>query len=518
MKTNDLAKSCRKHLGSLRNNISVFCNQLKGGSSPEYDDEFNSVYSFTPTFFDKAKKPSHALMRTAFRVSFTDEDWIKLGKDIWVTRRTSDNFRLNFLVNSQNLPDLNEVEEKIDTLLDELDFQVILQGKNNIRYVIKKRIPKLIISTSDGGIYVYSYPSDSEDSLTLGYMDSLKNFGSEIAIVKFTKSSIDQYDDFANQGLELSNNLIQFDITNPIDKYLNFSVIQINPNHIHDVVTRNMLYLATKFLREVLRRNNLLDVPFKNRIDIYQEAFEKPVFGGISANQIIADIQYGNEIGIHPLINILFRELTSNLNPTTQVYLYNSYTASIVAADYHHSSIKNVDYPQIKEPYYDNLLFNQSKIIRVISTNSINAGVFRDSRTQNRIFIFPLKYKLQFRNFYRVSPPSINYHLVFIDSLDNIRTEKNRLLISIIKKIIPFCETIYLRPEIDSKGRRTTRTITINKMRIRLPDFSFLTREKRIELRKYVHENKDQLLADTILKMIELVSFCRENLELKYPD
>ena len=200
--------------------------------------------------------------------------------------------------------------------------------------------------------------------------------------------------------------LVEDNISIPIDKYLTFSVIQVNPNHIYDTILQNMIYLATKFLREVLRRNNLLDSPFKNRIDIYKDAFDNPIFGGLSASQILSDIQYGNEIAIHPLLNIIFREITSSMDPKMQIYLFNSFTANVAAADYHHTKINEADYPQIINIFYENLQKYQSKIIRVISTNSISSAILQGISDDERIFIIPIKYRTQFKGeFYRISPP-----------------------------------------------------------------------------------------------------------------
>ncbi|MHA1309614.1 MAG: hypothetical protein ACTSQO_01695 [Candidatus Helarchaeota archaeon] len=515
MKKSELSKYCRKHLRTLRNSISLFCNQLKGGTSPEVDDEFNSVYSYIPTFFDKTKKPSHALIRTSFRVCFVDQDWLRLGKDIWITRRTGTKYRLNFLVNTSDVDDLIDAEDRINKLLSDLNFTY---NKNKLRFLIKKRIPKMMISTKDG-IYVYSYPIDSEDSLTLGYMDSLKNFGNEMAILKFTKQSFEWIDNFQEiKSLELSNNLIQFDISIPIDKYLTFSVIQVNPNHIYDTILQNMIYLATKFLREVLRRNNLLDSPFKNRIDIYKDAFDNPIFGGLSASQILSDIQYGNEIAIHPLLNIIFREITSSMDPKMQIYLFNSFTANVAAADYHHTKINEADYPQIINNFYENLQKYQSKIIRVISTNSISSAILQGISDDERIFIIPIKYRTQFKGeFYRISPPILGFNIVFIDKLEKFNKLEAQMkwLTNFLKNIIPFCDIIYLRPEIDHQGRRTTRTILVNNMNVQLPDFSLLTKNKKQDLRNYIHECKSELIKNPIVKMIQIISYCRENLELK---
>ncbi|MHA1271065.1 MAG: hypothetical protein ACTSPY_14830 [Candidatus Helarchaeota archaeon] len=520
MKKSELSKCCRRNLRTLRNSIAVFCNQLKGGSSPESDDEFNSIFSYTPTFFDKTKKPSHALIRTSYRVCFVDKDWLRLGKDIWITRRTGKKYRLNFLVNSSNPSDLIDAESRIDKLLEDLDFTVI--EDKNLRYIIKKRIPKVLLSTKDG-IYVYSYPIDSEDSLTLGYMESLRNFGNELAILKFTESSLKDHDSLKQIGesLELSNNMIQFNISIPIDKYLTFSIIQVNPNHIYDMVTRNMIFLAMKFLREVLRRNNLLDIPFNNRIDIYKDAFDKPLFGGLSASQILSDIQFGNEIAIHPFINMIFREITSSMDQNMQMYIFNAFTSNIVAGDYHHTVINESDYPQIKQPFYDDLLKYQSKIIRVISANSISAAVLKGITNDDRIFTIPIKYKTQFKgDFYRITPPILSFYLVFIDTLEKFYKYETQMkwLANFLRRVIPFCDTIYLRPEMDQNGRRTTRTITINNMDIRLPDFSFLNKKKRQDLRNYIHESKSDLMKNTIIKIVQIISYCTENLDLKYID
>ncbi|MHA1230995.1 MAG: hypothetical protein ACTSRP_03655 [Candidatus Helarchaeota archaeon] len=519
MKKSELTKACRRHLRSLRNSISVYCNQLKGGTSPEVDDEFNSVFSYVPTFFDKTKKPSHALMRAVYRVCFVDQDWLRLGKDMWITRRTGLKYRLNFLVNSSDLGDLLDAEERINKLLTEINFRQ--DEEIDIRFNIKKRIPKLLISTKEG-IYVYSYPIDSEDSLTLGYMESLKNFGNELAILKFTDQSYERKSEprYDIQSLELSNNIIQFNISIPIDKYLTFSLIQVNPEHVYDSIIQNTIYLATKFLREVLRRNNLLDTPFKNRIDIYKKAFENPIFGGLSAQQILSDIQYGNEIAIHPLLNMIFREVSSDMNPSVQIYIYNAFTANVAAADYYRTKINEADYPEITPEYYSRLMQYQSKIIRVISTNSINAAVLKGIDDE-RIFIKPIKYETQFKGeYYRITPPILSFYILFIGTLKNFERYEPQMkwITNFIKKIIPFCDTIYLRPEIDSKGRRTTRNIFVNNMNVRLPDFSFLDRNKKQDLRNLIHESKSELIQNTIIKMIQIISYCRENLELKYPD
>jgi hypothetical protein len=501
----------------------MYCNPLKGGTSPEYDDEFNSIYSYTPTFFDKKKKPSNAIIRTAFRTCFTDGDWLRLGKDVYVTRRTGEKYRLNFLVNTSSLPDLIEAEERIENLIEDLKFTII--KSSNLRYIVKKRIPKFLISSKDG-IYVYSFPSERSDSLTLGYMESLKNFGDELAIRRFTEASFEQAgsskrlnnSDYSVRPLELSNNIIQFNISIPIDNTLTFSIIQLNPNHVYDLLTRNMLVLATKFIREVLRRVDLLDNPFKNRIDIYKDAFEQPIFGGLTAQQILSDIQYGNEILIHPLMNIMFREITSTIKPI-QMYVYNGYTGNLSAADYHHTEMNENGYPQIRSEYYENILEAQSKIVRAIAGNSIHQALLKGKSDETRIFILPVRYKTRFKgDYYRVSPPSLEFYLAFVGTLKNFSDYETHMkwIVDILRGIAPFCDTIYLRPEIDFKKRRTTRTIKINNMKIRLPDFSFLTIKKKRELERFVHENRAELLQDTILKMIEIVSYCRENLELKY--
>jgi len=522
MKKRELSKYCRKNLRTLRTSISMYCNQLKGGSSPEYDDEFNSLYSYVPTFFDKAKKPSHALIRTAFSVCFTDNDWLRLGKEIWVTRRTGRKYRLNFLVNTSDLEDIKEAERRIKNLIKDLKFEQV--NTQSLRFIIKRRIPKLFISTKEG-IYVYSYPTDSEDSLTLGYLESLKNFGNELAVMKFTEQSFQNLDiirDFnESNSLELSNNIIQFYISNPIDKYLTFSLLQINPNHIYDIINRNIILLATKFLREVFRRNNLLDTPFENRIDIYKDAFENPLFGGLSAKDIIHDIQFGNELKIHPLFNAIFREITNSFDPSIQIYIYNAVTGNIIAADFHHTFINELGYSQIRPENFEYLMKYQSKIIRAISSNSINAAVLDGGDEDKKIFIRPIKYRLQFRDdFYRISPPTLECYIVYIGTLEKFNKYEAQMkwVANIVKQIIPFCDPIYLRPEIDHKGRRTTRTMYVNKIAIQLPDFAFLNKKKYEELIKYIHDNRSELLKNTILKMIEIISYCRETLSLKYSD
>jgi len=275
---------CKKLLPSCV----VFLNPLKKGNSPENDEEYDSILMYEPKTFDEKRIPIHINVQNAFRVCFVDGDWLELGKELFVCRRTINNERLTIMYSLSNLDELKLLEGKIDKLVRTLNPNYKESSKNRI--FIKTKEPKLFIG-SNSGICILSFPRLGNDHLTFGYLDSLKSFSHEVVLNDIMSESLDALDQLhRSEEVKISNKILEIHTSIPIDDNLNFSIMHFNPDDIYDEINKRSIDAVKGFIRATLRRNNLLNEKFTNRIDIYTKAIQNPIYGNVSAEQMLQKI------------------------------------------------------------------------------------------------------------------------------------------------------------------------------------------------------------------------------------
>ncbi|MHA1143432.1 MAG: hypothetical protein ACTSRW_01740 [Candidatus Helarchaeota archaeon] len=494
---------CEKYLPIC----AIFFNPLKEISAPEVDDEHNSLYIYTPKYFDRKRKPTHMTIRNAFRVCFTDGDWLQIGQDLFVTRRKLKKERLTFLSSVSTIDQLRFIEPKIDQLISHFDEDYNPPTKN--RFILKEREAKIILG-SKHGIYIYSFPEGDDDQIIFGFIESLKSFSQEYALTEMLNQKIVSLDSpKQSDEIKISNKILEIQASIPISENLVFSVFHFNPDDIYDEINKRTVDIARSFFRDVLRRNNLLHTKFTSRTDIFKDAFQAPIYGSVSAETLLKRVQkYGDEILFEPLLSEVFRELTRELQfpPDLEIFLLNGLNANMVAVDFHHSTINEDNLIDLSTELIESLTIYRSKVNRVISSKNINSALLDFG--EKRCRVNPIKYDYNIRNM-EISAPTLETYIGFAGSWEVITKyeEPIEFMIGILKRgVIPFSDAIHLRPYLDENGQRTTRKVRINKDLIQLPDFSFLTPETRSKLRQVLHEKMPDLIErplDTMLKIID---------------
>ena len=394
----------------------VFVNPLKGPKSPESDDEYDSIFMYLPKHFDEKRIPIHMNIQTAFRVCFTETDWLEIGKNVFVTRRKINGQRISFLCGMNFIDELHRLETNINKMLLELGIKYVNPIENRI--VFNVRTPKIYVGTKTG-LCIRSYPLESDDQIAFGFLESLRSFGQEMVLGNIMNLYVRDADSSKDQRkvvkeVKISNKTLEIDSSIPLDENFNFSVFQFNPDDIYDEINKRTIDVMRSFLRDTLRRNNLLNKEFRNVLDVYREAFEKPLYGGASPELLIERAQkFGDEILFFPLLSEIFRELTRELDfpRDYDLFLLNSLNAHVIAIDHNNSMINNENMLELEDDFKEKLTRYRSKICRVVSSKVINSALLDYGTKKCRIF--PLRSLNKFGNF-EISPSIIEAHLVYI--------------------------------------------------------------------------------------------------------
>ncbi|MHA1786331.1 MAG: hypothetical protein ACTSVY_12065 [Candidatus Helarchaeota archaeon] len=493
----------------------VFLNPLKQGNSPESDDEFDSIFAYIPKYFDVKRIPIHVNIQNAFRVSFVDGDWLELGKDIFITRRKLGNNRLTILTVMNFLDELQLLEINIKRLIKEL--YPTYEFPRRYRFKLKMKEPKIFIGTNSG-ICVLTIPqTGGNDQLIYGFLESLKDFGNEMVLNKIMNDSIDEVDlNKKSDEVKISNKLLEIQSSVPIDDNLNLSIIHFNPDDIYDEINKRTIDVVRTFVRATLRRTGFLNKRFLGRTDIYEKAFRKPIYGGVSSEYLLNRAQnYGDEILIHHLLSETFREITLYLKYSSdfEVFLLNSLNANVIALDFQHTKINDEDLIEIKPSFIESLQIYRSKLNRVVSSKVINSSLLDFGKKKCRMF--PLMSFMKF-NEIEISPSMIEACFCFIGDWKTISEnhKENKTLISVLENgILQLSDPIHIRPNIDERGMRTSRIIKINNERIQLPDFSLLTTKTRKKFRMYLHERISDIVKSPLETMLQVINLIKLDLK-----
>jgi len=494
----------------------VFFNPLKKGNFPESDDEFDSVLTFIPSYFDEKRIPIHINMQNAFRVCFVDGDWLELGKEIFVTRRTLDDNRLTVLTGKNFIDELRILEINIEKFLEKLHPDYKFPRRTRFHMNVKE--PKIVVGTKNG-ILLLAFPREDDDLLVYGFLESLRNFGNELVLKNLMGNNINFTEPMRKpQEVKISNKTLEIQSSIPLDDDLNISIFHFNPDDIYDEINKRTVDIARGFCRATLRRTGLLNKPFSGRMDIYKTAFRKPIYGGVSAECLLNRAQkHGDEILTIPLLSEAFREITRELKypKTFNLFLLNSLNANIFAIDYNHSYINSEGVIEFSPEFINKLRFYRSKINRVVSSKVINSAHL-DFEDRTKCRIFPLESLMKIEDL-EISPSMIEPHLCYLGDWDTISEthERNKLLIKVLENgMIQLSDPIHSRPNVNEKGERITRIIKIRKKSIQLPDFSFLTAETRKKLRIFIRENVSIIIKTPLDGMLQVVEYAKNELNL----
>ncbi|NHI93106.1 MAG: hypothetical protein EAX96_11435 [Candidatus Lokiarchaeota archaeon] len=492
----------------------VFVNPLRP-KSPENDDEFDSVFMYLPRFFDEKRIPIHLNIQNAYRVCFVETDWLELSKEIFVTRRKIGNQRINILCGMKFLDELKVLEGSIDKLTLELDTSYEKPKENRI--IINVRMPKIYVGTKTG-LCIRSFPLESDDQITFGFLESLRSFGQEMILGNMVTKNLESLESSkSSDEVKISNKIVEINSSIPLDENFNFSIFQFNPDDIYDEINKRTIDILKTFLRETLRRSNLLNEEFQNILDTYKKAFQKKFYGGASSELLINRAQkYGEEILVFPLLSEIFRELTRELNFPQDYYLFllNSLNAHVIAVDHYNSKINDKNMLELEEGFIKKLTHYRSKISRIVSSKVINSALLDYGSQKCRIF--PLQGLTKFGDF-EVSPSIIEAHLAYVGTWELISENhhKIKLLIDTLEQgIIQLSDPIHIRPKIDKNGNRTTRFVTINEKTMKMPDFSLLDSKKRALLRNQIRKEMKNFLDEPTLTMIKILKYSLDELHL----
>ena len=493
----------------------VFLNPLKKGNSPESDDEFDSNLTYIPSHFDEKRIPIHINIQNAFRVCFVDGDWLELGKEIFVTRRTLGDNRLTVLTGKNFINELRILEINIGKFLETL--YPTYEFPRRTRFHLNVKEPKIVVGTKNG-ILLLAFPREDDDLLVYGFLESLRNFGNEMVLKNLMGNNINFIEPLREpQEVKISNKTLEIQSSIPLDDDLNISIFHFNPDDIYDEINKRTIDIARGFCRATLRRTGLLDKKFSGRMDIYRTAFRKPIFGGVSAEELLNRAQkHGDEILTIPLLSETFREITRELNypKKFELLLLNSLNANIFAIDYNHSFINNQGLIEFTPEFIEKLRIYRSKINRVVSSKVINSAHldFGDKKCR----IFRLESLMKIENL-EISPSLIEPHVCYLGDWDTISEthENNKLVIKVLENgIIQLSDPIHIRPNINEKGERITRIVKIKQKSIQLPDFSFLTLETRKKLRVFIRDNVSDILKTPLDSLLKVIAYAKEDLGL----
>jgi len=493
----------------------VFLNPLKKGNSPESDDEFDSTLTYIPSHFDEKRIPIHINVQNAFRVCFVDGDWLELGKEIFVTRRTLGDQRLSVLTGKNFIDELRILEINIERLLEKLHPNYEFPRRTRFHLNVKE--PKIVVGTKNG-ILLLAFPREDDDLLVYGFLESLRNFGNEMVLKNLMGNNINFLDPLREpQEVKISNKTLEIQSSIPLDHDLNISIFHFNPDDIYDEINKRTIDIARTFCRATLRRTGLLNKQFSGRMDIYKTAFRKPIYGGVSAEDLLNKAQkFGDESLSIPLLSETFREITRELNypKKFELIMLNSLNANIFAIDYNHSFINSQGVIEFTPEFIKKLRIYRSKINRVVSSKVINSAHldFGDKKCR----IFRLESLMKIENL-EISPSLIEPHMCYLGDWDTIsETHKNnKLVIKVLENgIIQLSDPIHIRPNVNEKGERITRIVKIQRKNIQLPDFSFFTLETRKKFREYIRDNVSDIIKTPLDGMLKVIEFAKDDLHL----